>query len=122
MLIAVARAIEGVVGKHDTVVRQGGDEFCVLLPDQGRDHAVTIAEAIRTALTEIPAHSLTITTGIGIASYPTDAGTADALLEAADDLLRASKEMAAARERHRALNTASTTTDNLPVPRRVPPR
>jgi len=99
LLCDVARAIERVVGDDATVVRQGGDEFCVLLPHTTGEHALPTANAIRAELAVIEAHGLTITTGIGIASFPTEATTAEGLLHVADELLRASKETALARER-----------------------
>lgn len=92
LLCDVANAIQNVVGDDDTVVRQGGDEFCVLLPGTSRTDAQPTADAIRAALTTIEVHGLQITTGIGIASYPTEATTAEVLLEVADELLRAAKD------------------------------
>ena len=96
LLVDVAGAIEQVARDEDTVVRQGGDEFCLLLPETAGDGAVAIADAIRASLAEIEAHGLTITTGIGIASYPTEGTTPEQLLSVADELLRSSKETARA--------------------------
>jgi diguanylate cyclase (GGDEF)-like protein len=98
LLRAVAQAIQRVVGDEGTVVRQGGDEFCVLLPNRDGYEAKPIVDAIRASLTTIDAHGLTITTGIGIASYPSEATSPDGLLNAADQLLRASKQTAPARQ------------------------
>ncbi len=117
LLCSVARAIEDAAGDGDTVVRQGGDEFCVLLPNATGEQAMSTADSIRAALAVIDAHGLTITTGIGIASYPTEATTADGLLTVADDLLRASKATALARERrsaHRGQAKAPLTTGHEP--------
>jgi diguanylate cyclase (GGDEF)-like protein len=91
LLRDVAAGLERVARKHDVVVRQGGDEFCVLLPDTSFEHAERFANAIRAALADIDSHGASVTTGIGIASFPRDAVHAGVLLHVADERLRENK-------------------------------
>ncbi len=88
LLQLVAQRLVACVRSSDTVSRQGGDEFVVLLPEVARaaDAAIS-AEKILLALRSpyvIEQHDLHITVSIGIATYP-DAGTAvDELKKSAD--------------------------------------
>ena len=98
VLQAVAAALRRCVRRVDTVARFGGEEFCVILPRQGRTEAFEVAEKLRVALQslELPAHAANaempgITASIGVATFPGDAGEASLLLDAADSALYASK-------------------------------
>jgi diguanylate cyclase (GGDEF)-like protein len=67
----------------DTCARYGGDEFVLVLPETGREAAEEVIRRIsdRVALdTERPP----ISAGVGLAIYPQDGETHDALLAAAD--------------------------------------
>jgi diguanylate cyclase len=76
----------------DLLVRYGGEEFAVLLPDCGLEHAMVIAERLRTALPEG-------TCSIGIAEWVRGEGV-DELVRRADQALYAAKE--GGRDRSRA--------------------
>ncbi len=89
LLREVGAALAAVAGPSDTVVRQGGDEFVLILPDTSAEHAVRMANAVRAALSEL--HFDGITTGVGIASSPADATDARTLLHVADERLLADK-------------------------------
>lgn len=89
LLKVVASRLQGCVRSMDTVCRQGGDEFIILLSElaQPRD-AAAVAEKIIKTINEpvsIQASELNITTSIGIAIYPVN-GTDDAreLMKKAD--------------------------------------
>ena len=90
LLQAVAARIRRQVRESDTVARVGGDEFTVILPDiAGREEAETVAGKIIAALAApfrlgSEKQSVDIGTSIGIAVYPADGQTADALVKAAD--------------------------------------
>ena len=82
----------------DTISRYGGDEFVVLLPDvDGKDSATEVAQKIHLRLAEpfvISGRAIAMTACIGIAVYPGDGETPDALLERADSGMYQAKEHA----------------------------
>jgi diguanylate cyclase (GGDEF)-like protein/PAS domain S-box-containing protein len=88
LLKSVAYRLQSCVRSSDTVSRQGGDEFLVLLADVVQPHdAALCAEKIIMALEaphRIADHDLRITASIGIATYPGDASNAETLLRNAD--------------------------------------
>lgn len=76
----------------DLAARYGGEEFALFLPGLERQTAYKVAERIRNAIEaetfSTPASTLTISGGIAV--YPEDGETMDALIEAADrELYRA---------------------------------
>ncbi|MBJ7469922.1 MAG: GGDEF domain-containing protein [Solirubrobacteraceae bacterium] len=89
LLREVGAALSDVARPIDTVVRQGGDEFVLLLGDTPPEHAIRTANAVRAALADL--HFEGITTGIGIASFPADATDARTLLHVGDERLLADK-------------------------------
>ncbi len=85
----VAKRILGAVRGIDKVVRFGGDEFCVILPQTDQEQAVAVANRISRAIAAAPLHidaniEVTITASFGIATYPLHAMTKDALIRQAD--------------------------------------
>lgn len=89
LLKVVAGRLQECVRSMDTVCRQGGDEFIILLPEiaQPQD-AAAVANKIIKAVNEpvcVQEYDLHITTSIGIAIYPVN-GTDDAreLMKKAD--------------------------------------
>lgn len=73
----------------DTLGRYGGDEFVIVLPGTGLNHALQIAERFRKRVDSSESPHFTIS--IGIASYPNDGKTTRELIKAADDGLYFSK-------------------------------
>jgi diguanylate cyclase (GGDEF)-like protein/PAS domain S-box-containing protein len=88
LLQTVARKLLGCVRSSDTVSRQGGDEFVILLADIVQiEDATLCAEKILTALDapyRIGEHELRLTASIGVAIFPDDAVESDALIRCAD--------------------------------------
>ncbi len=91
VLELVATTLTGAARRHDIVIRQGGDEFCVLLPNTDAKKAQVRMRVLREHLSQIAGFGSGISTGIGAATYPADGETVQALLNAADDRLRADK-------------------------------
>jgi diguanylate cyclase (GGDEF)-like protein/PAS domain S-box-containing protein len=88
LLQSVAQRLLGCVRRSDTVSRQGGDEFVILLSEisQAQDAAVG-AEKMLQALAaphRIDQHELRVTGSIGIVVYPDDGTDAEVLLKHAD--------------------------------------
>ena len=89
-LQAVARALEGAQRGFDLVARYGGEEFAVILPGCPAEESVRVAERLRRVVGKL-APPTPITVSVGASPVPEDAQDADALLQAADDALYASK-------------------------------
>lgn len=109
LLREVGAALESIARPVDTVVRQGGDEFCVVLVDTDAGQAAPTANAIRAALSDL--HFEGVTTGIGSASFPADATDAHTLLHVGDERLRADKAARAARTGNHPRRRASDRED-----------
>lgn len=93
----LARIAGSMVREGDIVARYGGEEFVVVLAGRGKAAAVAEAEAIRQAIAAKPftlrRHLTNITASIGVACYPADGVTQEALLVRADDrMYRAKRE------------------------------
>ena len=87
VLIELALRLKTAVREQDTVSRLGGDEFILLLPDTDAAGAAHVAEKLLHAALlpfQIEQHELTVTPSIGIALYPKDGNTLDALSKCAD--------------------------------------
>ena len=102
LLIVVSNILTKSVRKYDTVVRLGGDEFTIIIPDV--DNAAdtfetvnAIANRIRATLKEpvnIRNRSMFIMPSMGVAIYPKDADSYDDLLKNADSAMYAAKKSA----------------------------
>jgi diguanylate cyclase (GGDEF)-like protein/PAS domain S-box-containing protein len=96
LLQSVARRLLTCVRSSDTVSRQGGDEFVVLLSEIAHaDDASTSAQKIITALIEphdVAHHHLHVTTTIGMSVCPDDGTDAETLIACADTAMYHAKE------------------------------
>jgi diguanylate cyclase (GGDEF)-like protein len=109
LLAFVAEAIRGIVRGDDVVsrigagpedrnvARLGGDEFAIILSDVARsedstDIAARVLHALATPL-EIQGTPVIPSGSIGVAVYPQDASSAEALAVAADQALYKAKEL-----------------------------
>jgi diguanylate cyclase (GGDEF)-like protein len=91
LLRIVAQALVESTSDRDVVIRQGGDEFCVILPETSPATAQRTANAIRAGLATIRFEGQSVASGFGIASFPHDADRADVLLHVADQRLNDAK-------------------------------
>ncbi len=88
-LVEAAVIIRGSARETDVAARFGGDEFSVILPDTGREGAVSVAERIRERINASQflasdGLSIHLTASIGVATLPDVAASAEELLRAAD--------------------------------------
>jgi len=98
MLREVALVIASQLEDNDRLVRYGGDEYVVILPDQNKPAALDKMGAVRRQLADaifLEAEGLKIktTASFGIASYPQDAADKRGLLQMADQSMYRSKKL-----------------------------
>ena len=99
VLVQFARRLQQCVREVDTVARQGGDEFIVLLTELRAAHdAARVADKIIAAIGapfSIGGEALAVAASVGIAVYPDDDEDIDALIEKADLAMYAAKQRGA---------------------------
>lgn len=89
VLKSVAEIFLGELRDYDTVVRNGGDEFVIVLPGTPACEAIRTAERIQSkvhqyAQATVGDCSKPLDMSVGVASYPDDAGDPETLLSRAD--------------------------------------
>jgi diguanylate cyclase (GGDEF)-like protein/PAS domain S-box-containing protein len=96
LLRSVSKRLLSCVRGSDTVSRQGGDEFAILLPEiTHAEDAATCAAKILLALNEpyiIGSRTVHVGTSIGISLYPRDGADSETLLKSADMAMYHAKE------------------------------
>jgi diguanylate cyclase (GGDEF)-like protein/PAS domain S-box-containing protein len=96
LLQSVSKRLLGSVRSSDTVSRQGGDEFVILLSELARpEDAATSAQKLLHSLSAphlLGGHDLHIDGSIGISIYPADGSDAEMLIKAADTAMHHAKE------------------------------
>jgi diguanylate cyclase (GGDEF)-like protein/PAS domain S-box-containing protein len=96
LLQSIARRLVDCVRGSDTVSRQGGDEFVVLLSEveQSPDAAITARRMLQAVAQPhfIDQHDLHVTTSIGVSVYPDDGLDAETLIKNADTAMYQAKE------------------------------
>lgn len=96
LLQEVATRLHDTLRKHDTVSRNGGDEFVVVLEKlKNHNEAIYIAKKVIDSLTssfDILAHKIHIGASVGISVYPTDGETPLILLRNADTAMYKAKK------------------------------
>jgi len=96
LLQSIAQRLQGCVRASDTVSREGGDEFVILLSEvtHAEDAAVCadkILEGVRSPH-RIDEHDLHVTASIGIVTYPDDGADVDTLMKHGDIARHHAKE------------------------------
>ena len=96
LLQSVAERLVGCVRASDTVSRQGGDEFVILLSEVERSQDAAISarrmlEAVAESHT-VDKQELHITTSIGVSIFPDDGLDAETLIKNADTAMYQAKE------------------------------
>jgi len=96
LLQSAANRLKKCVRGHDTVARQGGDEFIVVL--EGIEDSIDAEAVTEKIITEfqtpfdLQGISMIVTTSIGVAIYPEDGENATLLLRHADAAMYRAKE------------------------------
>jgi diguanylate cyclase (GGDEF)-like protein len=86
VLMQVGMSLRRSIRSVDTAARVGGDEFCVLLPEQDLKSAAKLAARLATAIEEevaVPGEP-SVTVSIGVAASPEHGDDAEALIDTAD--------------------------------------
>jgi diguanylate cyclase (GGDEF)-like protein/PAS domain S-box-containing protein len=95
LIVEIARRLSHSLRESDTVARQGGDEFVVVLPDlAGREDAARVARKLLDNLFQpmlLCGQEVFPSGSIGIAMYPGDGADAATLLKCADSAMYGSK-------------------------------
>jgi diguanylate cyclase (GGDEF)-like protein/PAS domain S-box-containing protein len=96
LLQSIAKRLVDCVRDSDTVSRQGGDEFVVLLSEveQSEDASITASRMLRAVAGahSIDQHDLHVTASIGVSVYPDDGLDAETLIKNADTAMYQAKE------------------------------
>jgi diguanylate cyclase (GGDEF)-like protein len=90
-LARVAAILRDTSRDVDCAARYGGEEFVVLMPETEMAGAVEIAERIRTRLAGDAVIGEALTISVGVAQFPADGETPEALLARADAALYQAK-------------------------------
>jgi diguanylate cyclase (GGDEF)-like protein/PAS domain S-box-containing protein len=96
LLKTVAERLKACVRESDTVARQGGDEFVLVLRNYANDDDITgIVQRIQASIAQpwlAGRRELQVTCSMGIAVYPQDGRSADVLLRNADSAMYKAKD------------------------------
>jgi diguanylate cyclase (GGDEF)-like protein len=95
VLRQVARILQDGVRSVDICVRYGGEEIALLLAQTDSEHAVEVAERLRTRICAQPLRhglaDITVTASFGVATYPETVKVRDQLFPASDKALYIAK-------------------------------
>ena len=95
LLCAIAQRLQKAIRKSDTVCRQGGDEFVILLPEiKDRNSLAGLAETLLQLIEQpcsFAGHQLQVSASIGIATYPENGNAVDEIIQSADSAMYAAK-------------------------------
>jgi len=96
-LMEAAGLIRHCARETDVVARFGGDEFSLILPDTGREGAVSVATRIRERIADhvflkTDGLEVRLTASVGVATLPDVAASAEELIRAADMAMYRVKE------------------------------
>lgn len=95
LLVKVSKRLKALLRQVDTLSRQGGDEFVVILPGVSVDDAAHMAKRLLQSIEQpikLEENELIITASIGIALYPNDGKDSDTLFKCADAAMYLAKQ------------------------------
>jgi diguanylate cyclase (GGDEF)-like protein/PAS domain S-box-containing protein len=93
LIVTCARALRHRLRETDILARLGGDEFAVLLPAEGEEEAIVVAQAIVTVIREVTG----VTASVGVTPFG-DEPTTTSAMDRADMAMYAAKQ--AGRDRY----------------------
>jgi diguanylate cyclase (GGDEF)-like protein len=97
LLRTVADRLRACLRQGDTVARQGGDEFTVLLPEVTAEHdAVLVAEKLLERVRQpmvLQTREIVVTGSIGLSRFPRDGDSPEELVKKADVAMYQAKEV-----------------------------
>lgn len=97
LLQLVSARLKGNARESDTVGRLGGDEFIIILPHMhGKEDVEHLAAKVCLSCAhpyEVEGYAIETSVSIGVAVYPQDADTAEALVHKADTAMYAAKQV-----------------------------
>ena len=127
-LRAVTDALREQLRSYDLAGRFGGEEFAILLPQTREDHALSIADRLRTHIAGMsvpvsddgkPENCIRLTVSVGVAPLDDTNRELTDLLAAADSALYLAKQ--AGRNRTHLANTSAPLAQVVPAARPAPP-
>lgn len=97
LITTIAMTLQDSLRASDIICRFGGDEFVALLPNQGSERAMEVAERLRLAVANTSFDKggvrVSTTVSIGTATYPDEVEDVNELMEKADEALYVSKKV-----------------------------
>ena len=91
VLARVGEVLRDVIRQIDTAARYGGEEFLLLLPQTGAEAAADVAERLRKQVSSAALDGEAVTVSVGVAEFPGNGGTVEAVIAAADAALYRAK-------------------------------
>jgi diguanylate cyclase (GGDEF)-like protein len=94
----VLRQVSSVIAQQlrqsDVLTRYGGEEFAIITPEIGLESALAVSDRLRRVVEswQFPGLARPVTISAGVAEFPTQGGTRDELVQAADEALYAAKQ------------------------------
>ncbi|OHC66456.1 MAG: diguanylate cyclase [Rhodocyclales bacterium GWA2_65_19] len=96
LLVEIARRLRGCLRTSDTVARQGGDEFVLVLNDHYQVNSIiSLLERVLVEIgrpVSLSGREFQVGASLGVALYPQDGGDASSLLKHADVAMYAAKD------------------------------
>ncbi len=97
VLQTVSATLKKIVRENDLLVRWGGEEFAVILPDTTIEQAIRLAERIRCSIEQLQIktgdnETITTTVSLGVAQKTRQTGSMEAIFNEADNRLYHAKQ------------------------------